>query len=138
MYQIDFHTPLAVHFIGIGGISMSGLAEILLEEGFHISGSDAKESALTDALEKKGARIYYGQRASNISDSTDVVVYTAAIHPDNSALHKRRIYVFGFMIVRLNLKQIGDRQRQFCRTEVVLGFVAETFRTRQIWTLFVP
>ena len=53
MYQIDFHTPLAVHFIGIGGISMSGLAEILLEEGFHISGSDAKESALTDALEKK-------------------------------------------------------------------------------------
>ena len=83
MYQIDFHTPLAVHFIGIGGISMSGLAEILLEEGFHISGSDAKESALTDALEKKGARIYYGQRASNISDSTDVVVYTAAIHPDN-------------------------------------------------------
>ncbi len=83
MYQIDFHSPLHVHFIGIGGISMSGLAEILLQEGFVISGSDSKESPLTKALEKKGARIYYGQRASNISDSVQVVVYTAAIHPDN-------------------------------------------------------
>lgn len=43
MYQIDFHKPIAIHFIGIGGISMSGLAEVLLEEGFTISGSDAKK-----------------------------------------------------------------------------------------------
>ena len=43
MYQIDFHKPLSIHFIGIGGISMSGLAEILLEEGFTISGSDSKK-----------------------------------------------------------------------------------------------
>lgn len=83
MYQIDFHKPIAVHFIGIGGISMSGLAEILLEEGFQISSSDSKESPLTDTLEKRGAKIYYGQRASNISDSVQAVVYTAAIHPDN-------------------------------------------------------
>lgn len=83
MYQIDFHKPLHIHFIGIGGISMSGLAEILLQEDFSISGSDSKESPLTKALETKGAKIYYGQRASNISDSVQVVVYTAAIHPDN-------------------------------------------------------
>lgn len=83
MYQIDFHKPLSIHFIGIGGISMSGLAEILLEEGFTISGSDAKKSPLTTLLESKGATIYYGQRASNITDSVQVVVYTAAIHPDN-------------------------------------------------------
>ena len=83
MYQIDFHKPLSIHFIGIGGISMSGLAEILLEEGFTISGSDSKKSPLTALLESKGARIYYGQRASNISDSVQVVVYTAAIHADN-------------------------------------------------------
>lgn len=83
MYQIDFHKPLHIHFIGIGGISMSGLAEILLEEDFIISGSDAKESPLTKTLEERGARIYYGQRASNIEDSVQVVVYTAAIHPDN-------------------------------------------------------
>ena len=83
MYQIDFHTPLHIHFIGIGGISMSGLAEILLEEDFRISGSDAKASPLTRSLEEKGAVIHYGQRASNITDDIDVVVYTAAIHPDN-------------------------------------------------------
>ena len=53
MYQIDFHKPLHIHFIGIGGISMSGLAEILLGEDFQISGSDSKESPLTDSLEKK-------------------------------------------------------------------------------------
>ena len=83
MYQIDFHKPLHIHFIGIGGLSMSGLAEILLGEDFIVSGSDAKESPLTDALEKKGAKIFYGQRASNIGDDVEVVVYTAAIHPDN-------------------------------------------------------
>ena len=83
MYQIDFHKPLHIHFIGIGGISMSGLAEVLLEEGFTISGSDSKKSPLTTLLESKGATLYYGQRASNIKDSVDVVVYTAAIHPDN-------------------------------------------------------
>ena len=47
MYKIDFKKPIHIHFIGIGGISMSGLAEILLEEGFTISGSDSKESPLT-------------------------------------------------------------------------------------------
>ncbi|NLG02665.1 MAG: UDP-N-acetylmuramate--L-alanine ligase [Clostridia bacterium] len=83
MYQIDFKTPIHVHFIGIGGISMSGLAEILLQEGFTVSGSDNKESALTKELEQKGALLYYGQRASNIQENVDVVVYTAAIHPDN-------------------------------------------------------
>ena len=83
MYQIDFHKPLHIHFIGIGGISMSGLAEILLEENFRISGSDAKASPLTRTLEERGAVIYYGQRAANIKDDVDVVVYTAAIHPDN-------------------------------------------------------
>lgn len=62
---------------------MSGLAEILLGENFMISGSDTKESPLTKSLEEKGAKIYYGQRASNITDEVEVVVYTAAIHPDN-------------------------------------------------------
>ena len=54
MYKIDFNKPIHIHFIGIGGISMSGLAEILLEEGFTVSGSDAKESPLTKKLEEIG------------------------------------------------------------------------------------
>jgi len=50
MYKIDFNHPINVHFMGIGGISMSGLAEILLKEGFTVSGSDTKESPLTKKL----------------------------------------------------------------------------------------
>ena len=55
VYQIDFNKPESVHFIGIGGISMSGLAEILMDEGFTVSGSDAHRSELTDNLEVRGA-----------------------------------------------------------------------------------
>ena len=83
MYKIDFNRPQVVHFIGIGGISMSGLAEVLLDRGFTIYGSDAKPSPLTKALEEKGARIAYGQRKANITDDIELAVYTAAIHPDN-------------------------------------------------------
>ena len=60
MFSLNFNQPLHVHFIGIGGISMSGLAEILLEEGFCISGSDSRESELTRRLAAKGVRIFYG------------------------------------------------------------------------------
>ena len=83
MYQIHFDKPQHIHFIGIGGISMSGLAEILLGAGFTISGSDSRPSALTAHLEGLGARIFYGQCAENVSADYDCVVYTAAIHPDN-------------------------------------------------------
>ena len=83
MYKIDFKKTIHVHFIGIGGISMSGLAEILLKEGFPVSGSDNKASDLTAQLEAHGARIFIGQKAENIQPDTDLVVYTAAIHPDN-------------------------------------------------------
>lgn len=83
MYQINFSEPIHVHFIGIGGISMSGLAEILIDAGFTVSGSDAKKSPLTQHLTAKGAKINYPQMASNITDSIDLVVYTAAISEDN-------------------------------------------------------
>lgn len=86
MYKIDFEKPIHIHFIGIGGISMSGLAEILLEEGFTVSGSDTKESALTKKLESEGARIAYGQKAENITPDIDCVVYTAAISRSNPEL----------------------------------------------------
>lgn len=83
MYKIDYSKPVKVHFIGIGGISMSGLAEILLDRGFTISGSDRAPSELTKILEDKGITVYYGQCAENIKDDVDLVVYTAAIRDDN-------------------------------------------------------
>lgn len=83
MYNINFNQPQHVHFIGIGGISMSGLAEILLKENFIVSGSDTKPSALTEHLVSLGATVFYPQKASNVITGIDVVVYTAAIHEDN-------------------------------------------------------
>lgn len=83
MYQIDFNHPIHIYFIGIGGISMSGLAEILLTENFTVSGSDRTPSDLTAILEQKGAIVFYGQKEENITSDIDLVVYTSAIRPDN-------------------------------------------------------
>lgn len=75
-------TNKKVHFIGIGGISMSGLAEILLKNGYRVSGSDMRDSSIVEKLRNKGAEIYLGHDSNNIKD-VDLVVYTAAVHPDN-------------------------------------------------------
>lgn len=83
MYQIDFSTPIHIHFIGIGGISMSGFARLLHSMGFTISGSDPNESEITDELASLGIKVIYEQSADNINNDIDLVVYTAAIHPDN-------------------------------------------------------
>ncbi len=86
MYQINFQNPIHIYFIGIGGISMSGLAEILLTENFKISGSDRTPSDLTRILTGRGASVFYGQREENITPDIDLIVYTAAIKPDNPEL----------------------------------------------------
>ena len=83
MYQINLNNPCKVFFIGIGGISMSGFAQLLHENNFNVCGSDIKESKITKHLESTGINIIYGQKAENITDDIDFVVYTAAIHPDN-------------------------------------------------------
>lgn len=84
MYEIDFNHPSAIYFVGIGGISMSGLAEILADAGFKVSGSDWTKSTLTERLEAKGVTVFYGpQRASNITDDIDCVIFTSAVHKDN-------------------------------------------------------
>lgn len=86
MYQINFNEPIHVHFIGIGGISMSGLAKILLSKGFEVSGSDSASSALTKELCANGCKISIPQSYDNITDDIDLVVYTAAINADNPEL----------------------------------------------------
>lgn len=83
MYEISLSEPKRVFFCGIGGISMSGLAEVLLDAGFIVSGSDRTKSPLTDNLEKHGAKIFIGQEKENITKDIDVFVYTAAIHEDH-------------------------------------------------------
>ena len=82
MFNLKFDFNKKIHFIGIGGISMSGLAEILIDNGYNISGSDRNKSSFTDKLEKMGAKIYIGHKAENVHGA-DIVVYTAAIKEDN-------------------------------------------------------
>ena len=83
MFRITFSNPVSVHFIGIGGISMSALAELLHKQGFRVSGSDLKETPLTKHLESLGITVSYTQQASNITEDCSVVIYTAAVHADN-------------------------------------------------------
>ncbi len=129
MYQIDFHKPMHIYFIGIGGISMSGLAEILLEEDFPISGSDAKASQLTSHLEVKGANIYIGQRASNISPDVELVVYTAAIHPDNPE-YQRAVELGIPMLTRAEL--LGQIMKNYQLPIAVSGTHGKTTTTSMI------
>ncbi len=84
-FNLDDHSVKSVHFIGMGGVSMSGIALLLLNHGFHISGSDRSPSDITDKIVEQGGTFYEGQRASNINNP-DLVVYTDAIAPDNEEL----------------------------------------------------
>lgn len=76
-----------VHFVGIGGISMSGLAEILVKNGFSVSGSDMKTSPIVEKLISEGVEFHLGHNEDNVRNA-DLIVYTAAISPDNPELLK--------------------------------------------------
>ena len=78
-----------IHFIGIGGIGMSGIAEVLMTLGYRVQGSDAKKSKITDRLEKLGASVFEGQRAENIGEA-GVVVISTAIKKGNPELEEAR------------------------------------------------
>ncbi len=78
-----------IHFVGIGGIGMSGIAEVLLNHGYRVQGSDLKASKITDRLKELGAVIYEGQRAENLEDA-EVVVISSAIKPGNPELDAAR------------------------------------------------
>jgi UDP-N-acetylmuramate--alanine ligase len=87
----------AIHFVGIGGIGMSGIAEVLLNLGYTVQGSDMKTSKITDRLAKLGATIFEGQRVENLEDA-DVVVISSAIKPGNAELDGARLK--GLPVVR--------------------------------------
>ena len=134
MYQLHFHQPVPVHFIGIGGISMSGLAEILLKEGFAVSGSDSHPSELTEHLEKLGAHICIGQKAENIPDDCAVVVYTAAIHPDNPEFAGAQVRNLP-MLSRAEL--LGQLMRNYKKAIAVSGTHGKTTTTSMISSILL-
>lgn len=126
MYNINFQQPIHIHFIGIGGISMSGLAEVLLDRKFTVSGSDMQASDITDHLESIGAKIAIGQRAENITDDLDLVVYTAAIHDTNPEFSAARQKGIPMMTRAALLGQIMDN---YARSIAVAGTHGKTTTT---------
>ncbi len=84
-FNLDEHNISYVHFIGIGGISMSGIASLLLNKGYRVSGSDRSLSDIIKNLKENGAEIFIGQSRDNIKNP-DLVVYTDAILDDNEEL----------------------------------------------------
>lgn len=129
MYKIDFQKPMHIHFIGIGGISMSGLAEILLDRNFTVSGSDMKASEITEHLQHIGAQIFIGQRKENIIDGIDVVVYTAAIHENNEEFAAAKEKGLPMMTRAALLGQIMDN---YARSIAVAGTHGKTTTTSML------
>lgn len=134
MYKIDFDKPCRIHFIGIGGISMSGFAEYLHTLGFKVSGSDAHRSKITDRLEELGIEFFLGQRASNITSDIDVVIYTAAIAPDNDEF----VEVMQRNIPMLNrAEMIGQVMLNFDNAIAVSGTHGKTTTTSLLSLIFM-
>ena len=89
--KLDFENKYkSIYFVGIGGVSMSGLAEILVQKGLKIQGTDLKPSASTMRLENLGVKVNYGHAYENITEDIDLVVYTAAVKEDNVELVSAR------------------------------------------------
>jgi UDP-N-acetylmuramate--alanine ligase len=82
-----------LHFIGIGGIGMSGIAEVLLDLGYNVSGSDLNASAVTDNLQKKGAQVFIGHRGENVEGSTIIVFSSAIDHKNPEVIRAKELEI---------------------------------------------
>ena len=86
--MVTFHNFKRIHMVGIGGIGMSGIAEVLLTLGYNVSGSDSKLSPITDRLANLGATVYEGHRAENVAGS-HVIVVSSAVQRENPEVRAR-------------------------------------------------
>lgn len=134
MYKIDFNKPCRIHFIGIGGISMSGFAEYLHNLGFQVSGSDRQKSQITEHLASIGIDVQYGQRRANITPDIQFVVYTAAISKDNEEF----LEVQRQGIPMLNRSElIGQLMTNFDNAIAVSGTHGKTTTTSMLSQIFI-
>ena len=133
MFNLKNDFNKKVHFIGIGGISMSGLAEILIDNGYNISGSDRNESALTDKLSSIGAKIYIGHSAENVHGA-DLVVYTAAVKEDNPEIIEAKKLNIPLMD---RAEFLGDIMKEFQKRIAVSGTHGKTTTTSMIALILI-
>lgn len=129
MYQIDFHKPIHIFFCGIGGISMSGLAEILHQAGFRVSGSDWKESDITKDLESKGITVLYGENSAHITDDIDCAVLTAAVHEDNKEFQAIRAKNIPYMS---RAELLGQIMKNYASPIAISGTHGKTTTTSMV------
>ena len=87
--MIDLKRYRNIHCIGIGGVGLSAIAEILVSRGYHVTGSDMKSSEMTEKLKKSGITIYIGHRAENV-ENADLIIYSAAIAEENPEIIRAR------------------------------------------------
>ena len=88
-FELNLEKGAHIHFIGIGGISMSGLAMLMIDRGYTVTGSDRGESHIIKHLQKKGAKVFIGHDGANV-DGAELVVHTAAVHDDNPEMIRAR------------------------------------------------
>lgn len=133
MFEFDFDAKAfnRVHFIGIGGISMSGMAEILISKGYQVSGTDNSDSHIVRHLRDLGADIYIGHSPSNIGDA-ELIIYTDAIAPDNIELIAARASG-AYVIDRASF--LGSLMRNYKNSIAVSGTHGKTTTTSMIATI---
>lgn len=117
-----------IHFVGIGGVGMSGLAMIMHSLGYEVSGCDIAKSKYTDLLEKKGIKVYYGHSPSHI-ESADIVVYSSAIPQDNPELVEARN--LGIWVIP-RAQMLSEVMNLYPKSIVVAGSHGKTTTTSMI------
>ena len=126
--MISFSSVHHVHCIGIGGIGLSAIAEILMHRGIFVSGSDSKESDITDRLIDRGAIVYLGHREKSIKGA-DLVIYSAAVPPNNPEL--RAAKAAGIQVAT-RAEALGELMRESQNSIAVAGAHGKTTATSMI------
>jgi UDP-N-acetylmuramate--alanine ligase len=125
----------SVHFIGIGGIGMCGLAEYLLVKGYKVTGSDSTRTFITERLERKGAKVSYGHSADNIRKGVNLVVYTSAVKKDNPEYKKalslkintiKRAVLLGELVNGLNLIAVSGTHGKTSTTSMIANILIKS------------
>ncbi|MBQ9140260.1 MAG: UDP-N-acetylmuramate--L-alanine ligase [Lachnospiraceae bacterium] len=129
MYQIDFKKPCSIYFVGIGGISMSGLAKILQDAGFRVSGSDWHSTPITKELEESGIQIKYGESSEHVGDDIDCAVLTSAVHDDNLEFQAIKAKNIPYMF---RAELLGQLMKNYAMPVAVSGTHGKTTTTSMI------
>jgi UDP-N-acetylmuramate--alanine ligase len=127
-FNLDKHDVNHIHFIGIGGISMSAIAEVLLTFGYKVSGSDMKASSITEKLSNKGANIAIGHDENHLPDC-NLVVYTAAVkndHPELMKAKKKNIPIVS------RAEMLGLLMKKFKKSIAISGTHGKTTTTSMV------